>query len=83
MYEMQQQNQMLTQQEIDEMSFPNESADKLDDLQWDYTSITQIELLEFFMFSTVWHIKFGMFVLLELLYLSIYCFKVSLLTAIN
>ena len=29
---MQQQNQMLTQQEIDEMSFPNESADKLDDL---------------------------------------------------
>jgi hypothetical protein len=33
MYEMQQQNQMLTQLEIDEMSFPNESADKLDDLQ--------------------------------------------------
>ena len=33
MYEMQQQNQMLTQLEIDEMSFPNESADKLENLQ--------------------------------------------------
>jgi hypothetical protein len=33
MNDMQQQNQMLTQEEVNEMNFPNEAADKLDGLQ--------------------------------------------------
>ena len=35
MNDMQQQNQMLTQEEVNEMNFPNEAADKLDGLQWE------------------------------------------------
>ena len=35
MNNMQQQNQMLTQEEVNEMNFPNEAADKLDGLQWE------------------------------------------------
>ena len=33
MQEMQQQNELLTQQELEEMSFPNEQLDKLDNMQ--------------------------------------------------